>query len=451
MEGKTSGFFVEAQALLDTNSNPVMVVDMEYTIVAVNQAYCQAYGVSREQVIGANCYRISHHNDSPCHQHGEDCPLMSIRGGATSHECMHIHHDGEARPEHVQVRGFLIHDQEGNRYLAEELVRETDAGRALIDDTRLIGSSAPFVRLLEEAAHAAVTSEHLLVKGETGTGKNRLARFIHRQSHYANGPFVTLKCVNVHEAFLGSELFGHERRALPGFTGRRRGLIDDADGGTLYLDEISDLPRELQGRLLNFLETGEYSRVGGKEVLRANVRVISSTRRNPHLLMQQQKLRSDLYYRICGIKLKIPPLRERREDVPVLAAEFMKSMHAHNDRLASGMDAGALAVLDEYAFPGNIRELQNIMKCAANAASGGIIRATDIEDCLPDVVVNDAGDVLEQAAEDEVSMENMEYEHIKHLLETHHGHRRDVANILKISERTLYRKLKKYNLTDIGK
>jgi DNA-binding NtrC family response regulator len=242
-------------------------------------------------------------------------------------------------------------------------------------------------------------------------------------------------------------LFGHERGAFTGCIGRRYGLFEQTDGGTLFFNEIGDLPVSLQGRLLRAMETGQFRRVGGREPLSADVRIICATGMNLRQLVANGRFRADLYYRVAGIFCEIPPLSERRADIPELARALLKRMGSQDDPSYRLTD-DAMELLLDYDYPGNVRELRNILQRAAALSTNGIITAAEIriEDAEETGALASMVDEHQQP-----SMKNLEARYISQLLVEHRGRRARVAQILGISERTLYRKLKHYGLQNIGR
>jgi transcriptional regulator with PAS, ATPase and Fis domain len=265
---------------------------------------------------------------------------------------------------------------------------------------------------------------------------------------------VSIDCAAISENVFESELFGHERGAFTGCVGRRHGLIEAADGGTLFLDEIGEIPMSVQGRLLRVLETGKFRRLGGRDDLQADVRVICATNNNLRKRVEQGSFRADLYYRCAGISITIPPLRERRADIPALVNAMIKKMHNHTSACCR-VSAEAMELLKGYDYPGNIRELKNILQKAAAMSTNGLITPDVLDlDEFANVYQNPLADRRMEPrgeAETKRSMSELEATHIRSLLTQFNGHRSKVADVLKISERTLYRKLKQYGLQDIGK
>jgi DNA-binding NtrC family response regulator len=230
-------------------------------------------------------------------------------------------------------------------------------------------------------------------------------------------------------------LFGHERGAFSGSNGLKKGLFELADGGTLFLDEVAEIPLSLQAKLLRVLESGEFRRVGGTHTLKADVRLVSATNRKLLDEVDEKRFRLDLYYRLAGIDVNLPPLRERRDDLPGLVTFLLKRLTG--GRRACRLDPAALAMLQAHDFPGNVRELRNLLQRAVLTCRDGLIRTDDLS--LPAVTIP----VLAGTQ----PLSEIERKHISALLDAHHGHRSRVATALGITERTLYRKLKRYGLS----
>lgn len=243
-----------------------------------------------------------------------------------------------------------------NRQLRDELAR--------VRPNEVIGRSAPMRALLEEARQVADSVASVLITGESGTGKGRLARWIHHCSPRRDQAMVTVNCGALPENLLESELFGHEAGAFTGAQSRKEGRFDLARGGTLFLDEVTEMSPQVQVKLLRVLQDGEYERVGGTRTLQADVRVIAASNRDPEAAIRDGRLRSDLYYRLNVIRLDVPPLRQRADDVPLLAHHFLEHYAERNGRSITGFTPEALNALGAWAWPGNVRELENAVERA---------------------------------------------------------------------------------------
>jgi DNA-binding NtrC family response regulator len=349
------------------------------------------------------------------------------------------------------VKGFPIGSDSGQRFLGEVLVPVTK-GRETGSENRLIGRAPSFLVCTEQLVRAAEVETPVLISGETGTGKGLAARFIHDQSNRRSGPFVTFDCTSVSERMFEDEFFGHERGAFTGCVGKRHGLVEQADGGTIFLDEVGELPASVQPRLLGLLESGQFRRIGGRELLKANVRIIASTSRDLHREISMGKFRADLFYRIAVSHIGCPPLRERREDIPLLVHAILEEFRKTDDGIQR-ITPDAMDKLKKHVYPGNIRELASVVRRAASIAQRNAIEVAHIEfETPPDPVEQYAISHPTEALSGQLpSVEKIEREYIAALLEEHGGHRAKVARVLGISERTLYRRLKDFNLEIRGR
>ncbi len=432
---------IELQSLIDAQDNPFVLIDENYNIVSANKAYCEAYGIAEDEIIGNKCHKVSHHSDVPCHENGEDCPHKQVFETGKPHEVLHIHYDKDNNPDRVRIKGSPVTGADGKRYLGESVFRLTASEELDCTEQGVMGESPAFLAFLEQLSRAAETEASILLVGESGVGKDLAAQFVHKSSNRQGHQFVQLACTTINEDMFESELFGHERGAFNGCVGRRFGMFETADGGTLFLDEIGEIPLSVQTRLLQALESGSFRRVGGRETLKADVRIVSATSQNLLSLVEQGKFRADLYYRIAGIKVSIPPLRDRRSDIPALANALLKRLDTPS-HIQYSISKEAMKSLTKYDYPGNVRELKNILQQAALLCTNGII--------TPELIQldssNQPGKQRRMADTSKLSIKEMEAKHIGELLARYQGHRRKVAAELGISERTLYRKLDKYSL-----
>ena len=248
--------------------------------------------------------------------------------------------------------------------------------REIAGAPRMIGSSPAFAKVLEQATLAARTDTRVLLTGESGTGKELLAAHIHAESPFASGPFVKVNCAAIPTELIESELFGHEKGSFTGATSARRGKFELADGGTLFLDECADLHASSQAKLLRVLQEGEFHRVGGEQPIRVSVRVISATNRDLAEMVTAQKFREDLFYRLCVMPVRVPALRERVEDIQSLAEYFLGDFCARNNFRPKKFKPEAIQALEQYSWPGNIRELRNVVERMAILAPGDTIEAS---------------------------------------------------------------------------
>jgi two-component system, NtrC family, response regulator AtoC len=310
----------------------------------------------------------------------------------------------------------------------------------------IIGNSSQLKRVLNLANKAAISDSNILIEGETGTGKELLAEYIHKHSARKDKPFVVINCASLPDQLIESELFGHERGAFTDAKNSKQGLVEIAHGGSLFLDEIGELSLTLQPKLLRFLENGEYRRIGGITTLTSNVRVIGATNRNLLEEADNKNFRKDLLFRLNVITLTIPPLRDRKEDILLLANYFIKEKTPI--RSPKHLSAQAEEILLAYSFNGNIRELDHIIERALIFAEGDIINPEDLN--LPQSFQMQTKKFSEfEQVEEILSMEDLERWHIKKVLDKNRWDRTQTANQLGISPKTLYTKIKKYELRPV--
>jgi transcriptional regulator with PAS, ATPase and Fis domain len=299
--------------------------------------------------------------------------------------------------------------------------------------------------VIKQAEAAAQTASTILLTGESGTGKDVMARFIHSKSPRAAMPIITVNCGALPETLFESEFFGHERGAFTGASQLRRGLLEAADGSSLFLDEIGDLPLLMQVKMLHFLEQGRFRRVGSTRDQLADVRIIAATNRDLACEVEQQRFRADLYYRLNVVSLHVPPLRERRDDIPRFIDYFLAIYRERFNRPKLDIAPETRRKLKDYAWPGNVRELRNSLERAAAVSVSDIIDESQMPS-LTTQAATSAPHVVETRAADGLpkTLEQLEREHILRVLDETDGNRERASAILGISSRTLYRKLREY-------
>jgi transcriptional regulator with PAS, ATPase and Fis domain len=498
---------IQLHSLLETRDNPTVLIDSNYRIVAANKAYCSSYGVPQNQIIGKACHEVSHRSSVPCHQNGEHCPHQHVFATSSPCEVLHTHYDFENKPDHVRINAHPIHDAGGQLFLMESIHRLAPKLDINCEEMRMAGKSPAFLKFFDNLALAAKSVSSVWLFGESGVGKELAARFLHEHSSRAKKPYVEINCAALPESLCESEMFGHEKGAFTGSLRAKRGLFELADGGTLFLDEIGDLPLSMQGKLLRVLDKGEFRRLGSETTLKCDVRIISATNRDLAQMVKDGSFRQDLFFRIAGFKVVIPPLRERREDIPAIS-ELILSHLSRDAGLIYKLTRDALKKLLDYDYPGNIRELKSVLIKATAQCKHGVIHADEISydhlpgcGCTQDTPTQAVGGPISSeakspaaatdlsvkpsvnygrrktdipgnpqpvansgaagqftrrnsdkpAAREERTDNNLasiEKQEILKLLGLY-DNRRIVADKLGISERTLYRKLKKYGLEKI--
>jgi two-component system response regulator HydG len=311
----------------------------------------------------------------------------------------------------------------------------------------IIGNSAALHVVIEKLKQIAPTNATVLIQGETGTGKELVAKALHNNSPRKNKPFVPLNCTALNENLMEDELFGHEPGSFTGGDRLRKGKFEYANGGTLFLDEVGDMPLSLQAKLLRVLEDGQVFRIGGNEAIKVNVRLLSATNRDLEAAVAKGDFRSDLYYRLKVLTVKLPPLRDRREDIPILAVHFMKESCQRHGKTVTSIAAEVRRALVAYDWPGNIRQLRNLIDSMVVVDRDGILGPDDVPegDPLTQVPLASAAaagrpNLIGQP------LEHVERWYIEQALELTEGNREEAARLLGIGERTLYRKIKLYGL-----
>jgi len=304
---------------------------------------------------------------------------------------------------------------------------------------QILGKSRPMQEVFELIRRVADSPSNLLITGESGTGKELVAKAIHYNSDRRDRPFVAVNSAAIPEQLLESELFGHMRGAFTDAKADRPGLFEEAQKGTLFLDEISELPLMLQAKLLRAIQEREIRRVGSTKSIPVDVRIIAATNLNLADEVKAKHFREDLYYRLNVIEIRLPPLRDRRDDIPLLVENFLHKCAKANRKPLQGISESSLALLIDYSWPGNVRELENIIERAVTLARGEKIMPED----LPATVQGSRGDrrVLDDAAERTLPLQKVEWEYIKKILEKTGGNKYQAAQALGIDRKTLYRKL----------
>ncbi len=424
----------ELASLIDQLPGCRLLLDTDYRIVAANPAYASCCGAhAPSDALGRHCYEVSHGYDAPCDRRGESCPLQAARESGRAERCVHVHHT-TAGPEHVEVEITPLRDLTGAISLYMERVEKLSApGRA----DSFVGRDPAFLRMLESIKRVAPTDTSVLLLGETGTGKEVMARKVHELSHRADKPFVVVDCAGLAETLFESELFGHERGAFTGAASRKLGLVESAAGGTLFIDEVGDIPLALQVKLLRVLETGLFRRVGGTEMQRTDFRLVAATHRDLRQLVEAGTFRPDLYYRISTFPITVPPLRDRPVDILLLAESLLQRPKG----TTAGLTPAARRALQRYRYPGNVRELRNVIERASLLAEDGAIDVTHLPESFErnSATLAANGETGEGAGSPLILAER---DALRAAVRNHTGSRRELAKGLGLSERTLYRKLR---------
>jgi len=428
------------EQVIDILPEPFVVIDRNYRIVAANAGYRNRYSCSDDDIVGRHCYEVSHHSNKPCNEHGEHCPMEAVFGQGQATQVMHVHYDKHGKEEYVQLQATPITDAAGSVLYMGEYIYPVDQAQG--ENTLLVGRSPVMLRMVSMLQRVAPTPTTVLLLGESGVGKERVAHYIHQYSNRMTAPFVVVDCGTLGENLIESELFGHEKGAFTGASSRKKGLFEAANGGTLFIDEICELPLPLQTKLLRALETGTLRRIGGTEYIKVNVRVIAATNRDMQGMVERSEFRQDLYYRLSTFPVNVPPLREHKDDIPALAEHFL-SQAENGDRYIP-LSTEVIEALLNYDYPGNVRELRNVIERAAILACEDMIR--------PDHLVFEGPRVRDDGKRSGPTRHSELFdrrhgrltdEQVIGALEHCNGHRARAAHQLGVSERTLYRYVQK--------
>ncbi len=431
-----------AEAILESISDGVFTVDAEWHITSFNRAAETITGIRRRDAIGRTCSDVF--RASMCEA---ECALrQTVRTGRPVINKSGFIVNAAGRRIPVAVSTAILRDARGritggaetfrDLSLVEELRKELE-GRFQAGD--LVSRSASMRRVFDLLPQIAASDATVLIHGETGTGKELLARALHGLSPRAKGPFVPVHCGALPDTLLESELFGYVKGAFTGATRDKPGRFDRAEGGTIFLDEIGDISPALQVRLLRVLQDRSYEPLGGTQSRRANVRVVAATHRDLAALMRKGTFREDLYYRLNVVKLDLPPLRKRREDIPLLVDHFVARFNRVQNRSVSGVAPDVLALLMAHDYPGNVRELENIVERAFVLCGSGRIERGH----LPPELAG-SSPPAPAAAGDTLSLRTRaaEAQAIRAALERSGFNRLAAARALGIHKSTLFRKIR---------
>lgn len=421
------------QQIIDSFTDPYLLIAADYCIVAANNAFLETYDPQSYGVIGYDARDVAQRH-SPIEAGEKVCAVERVvqNGERTRLVELHLRSDGDL--QRVQVTASPIFDEDGSlQFVSVILVALGDAG----DSELLVGKSRAIAELRAQLERVAASPTTVLLLGESGSGKDCTAQYLHQASNRCNGPFLTVDCATLSPENTEAELFGHQNDGSLGFFGQ-------ADGGTLFIDEIGELPIALQNRLLGVLERGEIKPVGSDSYRRVDVRVIVASNRDPGDLVAEGKLRKDLYYRLTAFPVRIPALRHHLEDVPLLAEFFLRQLDPGMQQLP--LSADVVAHLMGYDYPGNVRELRNVIERAIIYAAGEPL-STEHLVFDRDLFGSNEAEVPEDSmhSEDRLLVRRGyrpgKAEMVAVLRECR-GHRAKAAQRLGMSERTLYRYLK---------
>ena len=428
------------EQFIDMFPQPFVVIDQDYNILASNKAYQRHYNVSPDELLGRHCYEVSHHSEVPCSQHGEHCPLEEVFTTSKPTQVMHIHYKKDGKEEYVQLQAMPILSDDGEvLYMGESF---QTINQAKNKDNILVGRSPAFLQMSSLLLRVAQSRSTVLLLGESGVGKESAAKYIHHYSEHREAPFKVVDCSSLDAGLIEIELFGYEKGAFGSASKPKQGIIEAANGGTLYLSEISNLPLPLQTKLLRVIESGMLRRLGDNKDIKVDVRVIAATTHNLQTLVTEGRFRQDLYYRLSAFPIRVPPLRERIDDVGVLAEHILGRLPEGERHIP--LSSNVIAKLMSYDYSGNITELQNILERAVILACDDILRPEHIVKESIKKPGSAAGP--ETPEEKEISEDilltrrnRLTKRNVMEALQKTFGHRSQAAKLLGISERTLYR------------
>jgi PAS domain S-box-containing protein len=431
----------EAATILDSITDGVFTVNKDWRITFFNEAAEEITGISRDEALGQPCCEVF--RADICEN---DCALKSTM--ATGRPVVNraitiLRTDGKRIPISISTAllknayGTVIGGVETFRDLSlvETLRKELKANYTFSDIVSRNGKMRKIFAILPEIS---VSDSTVLITGESGTGKELVARAVHSLSYRKDGPFVAVNCGALPDTLLESELFGHVKGAFTGATRDRPGRFKQAQGGTIFLDEIGDVSPALQIRLLRVLQEREYEPVGSSESVKADVRVVCATNKNLESLVRKEKFRQDLYYRVNVVRVHLPPLRERREDIPLLVDHFVDRLNHLRGSDVAGVSAAVMARFMAHDWPGNVREVENAIEHAFILCREGLIQPT----CLPDHLQPDEPDAPPPGS----TLAEIEARHIYEALKRNEWKRLATAKELGIDKTTLWRKIKKLKI-----
>jgi PAS domain S-box-containing protein len=455
---------IDVNEIIDSLPVGVAILDLDLRVQAMNRSLEAITGFSREEAVGVSCPHILRNNlctqQCPAKQALESDRVVHLEGNIINKERQKIP---------VMIHASVLKDEEGQPLgvietiedisLLRELDKKTQIAHDFVD---LVGHSPKMQKLLDILPIISQTDSSVLIIGETGTGKDLIASVIHRVSHRAQGPFIKINCGALPETLLESELFGHRRGAFTGAVRDKPGRFQLADGGTLYLTEIGDLPLTLQVKLLTFLDDKEIIPLGGTRSARANVRLVAATHRDLQGMVRQGNFREDLLFRLNVVRLEVPPLRERDGDIRLLMEYFLNKFNRQFHKKIKGFSPEVIKILRRYPYPGNVRELGNMVEYATNVCHETVIKPEHLPDYLGEpwdeplqrggAVVGDEMESFPELEDDKRVVDNrlnwreMERRMISEALLKSRGNRTKAAKLLGWGRSTLWRKMKQHNL-----
>jgi len=447
------------KTVVDTIQDGIMIVDRDGTIVSANKAFEKITGYNHTEIIGQSCTSL---NCNTCEaarlKRGDHWCILFRTGVVKMSRCTVQRADGSCI--HVLKNASLLHDNNGQAIGAVETL--TDISELLKKDTQIeafrkelssrdgfhgiLGDSRAMHKVFDLITNAARSDAPVIIFGESGTGKELVAAAINKTGHRKRKPYLKVNCAALNESLLESELFGHVKGAFTGAFQNRKGRFEAAQGGDIFLDEIGDLPLSTQVKLLRVLEEKVIERVGDNRPVHIDVRIISGTNRNLKKLVESGMFREDLFYRINVIPIVIPPLRERRSDIPLLAESFFRWIRLKNDKKIDAISNPAMEALMNYSWPGNVRELKSALEYGFVTCNGSVIGPQHLP---PDVFRN--SNQISKKEKISVNRDEIQKRRLIDALEQTGGNQTKAARILGVSRITVWNRMNKYGIKPVRK
>ncbi len=430
------------EIILNSIADGVFTIDLDQSVTSFNKAAEQITGISRKQAIGQKCFDVFH--ASICQ--GSCAMEKTIKTGKSiiDRKINILNSEGKIIP--VSVSTAVLKDEKGKVIGGVETFRDLSAIEEMRKEIArqysfqdIVSKHHEIKKIFSILPDIAKSGSTVLIQGPSGSGKELFARAIHNQSNRAKGPYVVVNCGALPETLLESELFGYVKGAFTDAKQDKPGRFARAEGGTLFLDEIGDLPLSVQVKLLRVLQNGEYEPLGATKPVRANVRIIAATNQNVTHLLSQGKFREDLYYRLNVIKITLPPLEKRREDIPLLVDHFVHKFNLKMAKKISGVSPEVMELFMRYDFPGNIRELENMIEHAFVLCRNSVITIEH----LPQEVKTRGNHMSDKPSTEQPPLKEAEARIISDILRKHNGNRQEAARELGMDRTTLWRKMKK--------
>lgn len=439
----------QTEIILDSIADGVFTVDSDWKITSFNRAAERITGIKKEEALGRHCWEVL--KASICEKICSLRQTMETGSPIVNQPIYVVNSEGERIP--VSISTAILKDKDGkviggvetfrDLSVVEELRKELSGRHSFMD---IISKNKEMLRLFGMLEQVAESDTTVLLEGESGTGKELFAKAIHYLSRRKNGPMITINCGSLPDTLLESELFGYKAGAFTDAKKDKPGRLALAESGTVFLDEIGDVSPALQVRLLRVLQDKVYEPLGSTKTEKADVRVVAATNKNLDSLLKEGRFRQDLYYRINVVKLVLPPLRKRKEDVPLLTEHFIQKFNRLSGKEIQGLSPGVLPVLMSYDFPGNVRELENIIEYATVVCRGNSIGVEQLPDYLRPASHRMHAEMTAADAGKDLSWDELERSFIYEALRNNNWNRAATAAQIGIHPTTLWRKIKRLNL-----